>query len=54
MAAFGSAISAAGGMYGGAKMQQGMSQYRPSSFDPEIYSTPSTNIGGPNDPSNWA
>ena len=54
MAAFGSAISAAGGMYGGAKMQQGMSQYRPSSFDPELYSTPSTNIGGPNDPSNWA
>jgi hypothetical protein len=54
MAAFGSAISAAGGMYGGAKMQQGMSQYRPSSFDPEIYSSPRTNIGGPTDPSNWA
>ena len=54
MAAFGSAISTAGGMYGGAKMQQGMSQYRPSSFDPEIYSSPRTNIGGPTDPSNWA
>ena len=69
MAAFGSAISQAGGLYGGAKMQQGMSSammksYEPTgrSFigsgynpqnDPEIYSTPPGNIGGPNDPSNW-
>ena len=62
MAAFGSAISAAGGMYGGAKMQQGLMQqgsggYRAGSYnpqnDPEIYSFPRTNIGGPTDSANW-
>jgi len=37
MAAFGSAISTAGGMYGGAKMQQGLYQQMPQN----LYSTPS-------------
>jgi len=37
MAAFGSAISSAGGMYGGAKMQQGLYQQMPQN----LYSTPS-------------
>jgi hypothetical protein len=61
--AFGSAITQFTGTTGGAMFQRGLSQmggsqspyssYNPQN-DPEIYSTPSTNIGGPNDPSNWA
>jgi hypothetical protein len=63
MAAFGSAISSAGGFAGGAYTQRGLMQQMPGRYssgsynpqnDPEIYSTPPTNIGGPNDPSNWA
>jgi hypothetical protein len=62
MAAFGSAISTAGGMYGGASMQRGLMQQMPGSYragsynpqnDPEIYSFPRTNIGGPTDSANW-
>ena len=61
--AFGSAITQFTGTTGGAMFQRGLSQMRgPSSAsssynpqnDPEIYSYPSTNIGGPTDPSNWA
>ena len=62
MAAFGSAISQAGGFAGGAYTQRGMMQqgsggYRAGSYnpqnDPEIYSFPRTNIGGPADSANW-
>ena len=54
-----------GGVAGGALSQYGMYQglmagqagpspsYNPQN-DPEIYSLPPTNIGGPTDPSNWA
>ena len=55
-----------GGIAGGALSQYGMYQglmqqqpgaYRPPSYNPqndsELYSLPPTNIGGPNDPSNW-
>ena len=61
--AFGSAIGNFTGTVGGALFQRGLGQMRgPSSSsysynpqnDPELYSTPPTNIGGPNDPSNWA
>ena len=63
--AFGSAITQFAGTTGGALFQQGLGQMRgPSSSpysssynpqnDPEIYSLPPTNIGGPTDPSNWA
>ena len=61
--AFGSAITQFTGTTGGAMFQRGLSQMSgpsslPSSYnpqnDPELYSTPPTNIGGPNDPSNWA
>jgi hypothetical protein len=60
--AFGSAIGNFTGTVGGALFQRGLGQMRgPSSAstsynpqnDPEIYSLPPTNIGGPNDPSNW-
>jgi hypothetical protein len=62
--AFGSAITQFTGTTGGAMFQRGLSQmagpssspyssYNPQN-DPEIYSIPSTNIGGPTDPSNWA
>jgi len=61
--AFGSAITQFTGTTGGAMFQRGLSQmsgpsspsysYNPQN-DPELYSTPPTNIGGPNDPSNWA
>ena len=61
--AFGSAITQFTGTTGGAMFQRGLSKmggsqspyssYNPQN-DPEIYSTPSTNIGGPTDPSNWA
>jgi hypothetical protein len=60
MAAIGGAISSAGGFAGGAYTQRGMSgmggarsSYNPQN-DPELYSMPSTNIGGPLDSSNWA
>jgi hypothetical protein len=63
--AFGSAIGNFTGTVGGALFQQGLGQMRgPSSSpysssynpqnDPEIYSLPPTNIGGPTDSSNWA
>jgi hypothetical protein len=61
--AFGSAITQFTGTTGGSMYQRGLTQmagnqspyssYNPQN-DPEIYSTPSTNIGGPTDPSNWA
>ena len=61
--AFGSAITQFTGTTGGSMYQRGLSQmsgpsspsysYNPQN-DPELYSTPPTNIGGPNDPSNWA
>jgi hypothetical protein len=60
--AFGSAIGNFTGTVGGALFQRGLGQMRgPSNAstsynpqnDPEIYSLPPTNIGGPNDPSNW-
>jgi hypothetical protein len=61
--AFGSAITQFTGTTGGAMFQRGLSQmggsqspyssYNPQN-DPEIYSLPPTNIGGPTDPSNWA
>ena len=63
MAAFGSAISSAGGFAGGAFTQRGLMQQMPSSYqpgsynpqnDPELYAIPPGNIGGPTDPSNWA
>jgi hypothetical protein len=61
MAAFGSAISSAGGFAGGAFTQRGLSgmqggarsSYNPQN-DPELYAIPPGNIGGPTDPSNWA
>lgn len=62
MAAIGSAISSAGGFAGGAYTQRGLMQQMPGGYssgsynpqnDPEIYSFPRTNIGGPTDPSNW-
>jgi hypothetical protein len=49
-------------MYGGASMQRGLMQQMPGSYragsynpqnDPEIYSFPRTNIGGPTDSANW-
>jgi hypothetical protein len=62
----GTAFTNFGGIAGGALSQYGMYQglmqqqpgaYRPPSYNPqndsEIYSLPPTNIGGPNDPSNW-
>lgn len=63
--AFGSAIQQFTGTVGGSMYQRGLSQMAGSSSspysssynpqnDPEIYSMPSTNIGGPTDPSNWA
>ena len=61
--AFGSAITQFTGTTGGSMYQRGLTQmagnqspyssYNPQN-DPELYSTPSTNIGGPTDPSNWA
>ena len=63
MAAIGSSLSSAGGFAGGmytqrALAQQGGGGYRAGSYnpqnDPEIYSLPPTNIGGPADYSNWA
>ena len=61
--AFGSAITQFTGTTGGSMYQRGLTQmagnqspyssYNPQN-DPELYSTPPTNIGGPNDPSNWA
>jgi hypothetical protein len=60
----GTAFTNFGGIAGGALSQYGMYQglmagqrgpspsYNPQN-DPEIYSLPPTNIGGPNDPSNW-
>lgn len=62
MAAIGSAISSAGGFAGGAYTQRGLMQQMPSAYpsasynpqnDPEIYSFPRTNIGGPADSANW-
>ena len=62
MAAIGGALSSAGGFAGGAYTQRGMMQQMPGGYssgsynpqnDPEIYSFPRTNIGGPTDPSNW-
>ena len=60
--AFGSAITQFTGTTGGSMYQRGLTQmagnqspyssYNPQN-DPEIYSLPPTNIGGPNDPSNW-
>ena len=43
MAAFGSAISTAGGMYGGAKMQQGLYQQMPSLYATTPGGSPSVN-----------
>ena len=43
MAAFGSAISTAGGMYGGAKMQQGLYQQMPSLYAATPGGSPSVN-----------
>jgi hypothetical protein len=43
MAAFGSAISQAGGMYGGAKMQQGLYQQMPSLYATTPGGSPSVN-----------
>ena len=61
--AFGSAITQFTGTTGGSMYQRGLTQmagnqspyssYNPQN-DPEIYSLPPTNIGGPTDPSNWA
>lgn len=62
--AFGSAIQQFTGTVGGSMYQRGLSQMAGSSSspyssynpqnDPEIYSLPPTNTGGPTDPSNWA
>ena len=63
MAAIGQGISSMGGFLGGGMAQQGMmgmrggggyprASYSPMN-DPELYSFPSSNIGGPMDSANW-
>ncbi|NBS69236.1 hypothetical protein EBT31_10040 [bacterium] len=61
MAAIGQGISSMGGFLGGGMAQQGMmrggggyprASYNPMN-DPELYSFPSSNIGGPMDSANW-